>query len=172
MTATPSFCSKRAADMWRETQAVLSKPLNQWEIGEGTEVLLNTLKLQRALGGYELPDENTFEFCLEDAMLETEFGQTLDVFENALSESATALELMMYFLWCDECVLIAREDHRLFGGELADWFEEKFLRIIEEAPLASLKVLAPRVGQWAVYNRVPMGGGLYELALNLILGAL
>lgn len=173
MTATPfSFCPKRAAKDWAEAQAILSKPLNQWEIGEGTEVLLTSLKLNRALGGYSLPNEEILEFCLEDAMLETEFSQTLEVFENALSEGATALELMMYFLWCDECVLIARENHKMFGGELADWFEEKFLTAIEEAPLASLKLLAPRVAQWAIYNRVPMGGGVYELALNLILGAL
>lgn len=172
MTATPTFCPKRAADMWRETRAILDKPFNQWEIGEGTEVLLNTLKLNRALGGYQLPDE-TLEFCLEDAILETEFQGTLDVFEGALRESAMAIDLnMVYFMWCDECVLIARQDHKLFGGELADWFEEKFLRVIEEAPLASLEVLAPKVANWAVYNNVPTKGSSYELALSLIVGAL
>lgn len=173
MTATPSFCSKRAADMWREVQAVLSKPLNQWEIGEGTEVLLNTLKLERALGGYSLPNEEILEFCLEDAILETEFEQTLNIFEDKINEGATTLELMVYFGWCDELVLIARAHADRFGGtDLCFYVEERILKIIENAPLASLKRLAPKVANWAVYNRVPMGGALYELALNLIIGAL
>ena len=172
MTATPSFCPKRAARDWAEAQAILSKPLNQWEIGEGTEVLLTSLKLNRALGGYDLNDE-ILEFCLEDAILETEFEQTLDIFEEKINEGATALELMVYFGWCDELVLIARAHADRFGGtDLCFYVEERMLKIIENAPLASLKRLAPKVANWAVYNRVPMGGALYELALNLIIGAL
>ena len=172
MTATPSFCSNRAADMWGEVQAILAKPFNEWEIGEGTEVLLNTLKLNRALGGYSL-EEETLEFCLEDAILETEFEQTLDIFEEKINEGATALELMVYFGWCDELVLIARAEADYFGGtDLCFYVEGRMLNIIENAPLVSLKQLAPKVANWAIYNRVPMGGALYELALNLIIGAL
>ena len=172
MTATPSFCPKRAAKDWAEAQAILSKPLNQWEIGEGTEVLLTSLKLNRALGGYDLNDE-ILEFCLEDAILETEFEKTLDIFEDKINEGATALELMVYFGWCDELVLIARAEADYFGGtDLCFYVEGRMLNIIENAPLASLKRLAPKVANWAIYNRVPMGGALYELALNLIIGAL